>query len=357
MRDLLAERGRAAPLERAVRADHGRRVPGHEPAPAGPAGGARAREPVRGRRRVPVDLPLPPRRRADLPRAPRAAGGRRACAAWRPTSARTPELLDVLNAAFAPVLGERLPPLVAGRDRAPSDGRAAPVRSRPAGRASRPSSCSSPTRAAGRSARPQIGLAALAEQPWRRAEARLVAHRLREEVDAGRRPGDVVVLVRATASLRLFEQALEDQGLPTYVVGGRGYWSQEQVRDGTRLPRRARQPARRVRVLRRPRLAVLRRLQRRAGPARRRRPREPPRAVGRAAQAETGGADWLAGPRPRPTASGSLAFARLLRRRARAGRAARRSRRCSSARSRARATTSRSSPARAGSGGWRTCAS
>ena len=40
------------------------------------------------------------------------------------------------------------------------------------------------------------------------------------------------MLVRATASLRLLEQALEEQGLPTYVVGGRGYWSQEQVRDG-----------------------------------------------------------------------------------------------------------------------------
>ena len=69
-------------------------------------------------------------------------------------------------------------------------------------------------------------------QPWRRAEARLVAQRLRAEVDDGRRPGDIVVLVRATASLRLLEQALEEQGLPTYVVGGRGYWSQEQVRDG-----------------------------------------------------------------------------------------------------------------------------
>ena len=61
---------------------------------------------------------------------------------------------------------------------------------------------------------------------------RLLAQRLRAELDAGRRPGDVVVLVRATASLRLLEQALEDQGLATYVVGGRGYWSQEQVRDG-----------------------------------------------------------------------------------------------------------------------------
>ena len=48
----------------------------------------------------------------------------------------------------------------------------------------------------------------------------------------GRRAGDIVVLVRATASLRLLEEALEEQGLPTYVVGGRGYWSQEQVRDG-----------------------------------------------------------------------------------------------------------------------------
>ena len=40
------------------------------------------------------------------------------------------------------------------------------------------------------------------------------------------------MLVRATSSLRLLEEALEEQGLPTYVVGGRGYWSQEQVRDG-----------------------------------------------------------------------------------------------------------------------------
>ena len=62
-------RGRAAALERALRAADGRRVPGHQPAPARPARGARAGQPVRGRRRVPVDLPLPPRRRADLPRA------------------------------------------------------------------------------------------------------------------------------------------------------------------------------------------------------------------------------------------------------------------------------------------------
>ena len=79
---------------------------------------------------------------------------------------------------------------------------------------------------------PSLGLATLAQQAWRRAEARAVAHRLRAELDGGRRARDLVVLVRATTSLRLYEQALEEQGLPTYVVGGRGYWSQEQVRDG-----------------------------------------------------------------------------------------------------------------------------
>ena len=147
-----------------------------------------------------------------------------------------PELLDVLDAAFAPVFGEAFQPLVAGRPR-----EAAPVAADggelrlfdpdpPAG-APPVELLVTDTKGWDEHAG-ALGLGALAEQPWRRAEARWVAHRLREEVRAGRRPGDVVVLVRATASLRLFEQALEEQGLPTYVVGGRGYWSQEQVRDG-----------------------------------------------------------------------------------------------------------------------------
>jgi ATP-dependent helicase/nuclease subunit A len=143
------------------------------------------------------------------------------------------ELLDVLNGAFAPELGERFTPLTAG---APAPEPEGPLR------------LFDPDPAAGDApvellvtdtrgwdepdVERAVGLVALAPQPWRRAEARLVAHRLRAEVDDGRRPGDVVVLVRATASLRLLEQALEEQGLPTYVVGGRGYWSQEQVRDG-----------------------------------------------------------------------------------------------------------------------------
>ena len=77
VRDLLDDPAARAALGRAVRADHGRRVPGHEPPAARRARVARARQPVRGRRRVPVDLRLPPRRRDDLPRAAGAARRRR----------------------------------------------------------------------------------------------------------------------------------------------------------------------------------------------------------------------------------------------------------------------------------------
>lgn len=136
------------------------------------------------------------------------------------------EILDVVNAAFGPVLGAGFTPLVAGRGPEelrlfapdpPDEPRVELLVCETGGWESR---------------EPQLGLGGLAAQPWRRAEARAVAARLRAEVDGGRALHDVVVLVRATSSLRLYEQALEEQGMPTYVVGGRGYWSQEQVRDG-----------------------------------------------------------------------------------------------------------------------------
>ncbi|MBE2318459.1 UvrD-helicase domain-containing protein [Solirubrobacter sp. CPCC 204708] len=143
------------------------------------------------------------------------------------------ELLDVLNTAFAPEFGERFAPLRAGRkEPAPMDDDGA----------LRLFSLDPPTDPPVEllitdtngwdELEPRLGLAGGGDQPWRRAEARAIAHRLRTEVEGGRRAGDIVVLVRATSSLRLLEEALEEQGLPTYVVGGRGYWSQEQVRDG-----------------------------------------------------------------------------------------------------------------------------
>jgi ATP-dependent helicase/nuclease subunit A len=68
--------------------------------------------------------------------------------------------------------------------------------------------------------------------PGRAAEARMLAKRIDELVASGRyAAGDVVVLVRATTHLAAYERAIEDRGIPTYVMGGRGYWSQQQVSD------------------------------------------------------------------------------------------------------------------------------
>jgi len=44
-------------------------------------------------------------------------------------------------------------------------------------------------------------------------------------------PRDVVLLMRATTHMSFYERALEERGIPTHVVGGRGYWSQQQVAD------------------------------------------------------------------------------------------------------------------------------
>jgi ATP-dependent helicase/nuclease subunit A len=67
------------------------------------------------------------------------------------------------------------------------------------------------------------------------AEARFLAHRLRALADGGVPRGDMVVLLRAFTHVDAFEEALERAGLSPYVVGGRGYWSQQQVEDALRL--------------------------------------------------------------------------------------------------------------------------
>ncbi len=63
------------------------------------------------------------------------------------------------------------------------------------------------------------------------AEARDVAARLRELADGGVDRGEMVVLLRAFTHLDAYEDSLERAGLRPYVVGGRGYWSQQQVSD------------------------------------------------------------------------------------------------------------------------------
>ncbi len=63
------------------------------------------------------------------------------------------------------------------------------------------------------------------------AEARFLASRLRELADQGIERGAMVVLLRAFTRLDAHEDSLERAGLRPYVVGGRGYWSQQQVAD------------------------------------------------------------------------------------------------------------------------------
>ena len=63
------------------------------------------------------------------------------------------------------------------------------------------------------------------------AEARAVAARLRELAEAGVGRSEMVVLLRAFTHLDAYEDSLERAGLRPYVVGGRGYWSQQQVAD------------------------------------------------------------------------------------------------------------------------------
>jgi ATP-dependent helicase/nuclease subunit A len=125
-----------------------------------------------------------------------------------------PELLGAINAAFAAAIGEGFRPLRPGRE-----GGAAP------------------------SPEPVVELLiadkgadwagedALAA-PWRLAEARALAQRVGELIGSGAvRAGDVVVLSRAGSDLRVYERALEECGVPTYTIGGRGYWRHPQVID------------------------------------------------------------------------------------------------------------------------------
>jgi ATP-dependent helicase/nuclease subunit A len=67
---------------------------------------------------------------------------------------------------------------------------------------------------------------------WRRAEARHIAQRVRELVDAGdATPGEIVLLFAAGTDAEWYEEELRRVGLPTYRATGRGYFGQQQVVD------------------------------------------------------------------------------------------------------------------------------
>jgi len=121
-----------------------------------------------------------------------------------------PEILGVVNRTFGPLLGAGFGELLPGRLEPPQE-------------------------------EPRVellivdrgGQAEPDDRPvsWRAAEAEMLARRVRELVRAGAAPGGIVVLTRASTDMRTYEQALERHGVPTYLVGGRGYWSHPQVVD------------------------------------------------------------------------------------------------------------------------------
>jgi ATP-dependent exoDNAse (exonuclease V) beta subunit len=67
---------------------------------------------------------------------------------------------------------------------------------------------------------------------WREGEARAIATRVRELVDAGvAAPGEIVLLFAAGTDAERYEAALRAEDLPTYRATGRGYFGQQQVVD------------------------------------------------------------------------------------------------------------------------------
>jgi ATP-dependent helicase/nuclease subunit A len=145
-----------------------------------------------------------------------------------------PELIGAVNLFGAALLGDAYRPLRVGAPQTTADG--------PIGRTSDDISAHRPPG-------PAVELLLTARDGWDEegielepaidgrtplnclAEARAVAARLRELADAGVGRGEMVVLLRAFTHLDAYEDSLERAGLRPYVVGGRGYWSQQQVAD------------------------------------------------------------------------------------------------------------------------------
>jgi ATP-dependent helicase/nuclease subunit A len=67
---------------------------------------------------------------------------------------------------------------------------------------------------------------------WRRGEARAIAQRIRELIEAGdAMPGEIVLLFAAGTDAEWYEEELRALGIATYRGTGRGYFGQQQVVD------------------------------------------------------------------------------------------------------------------------------
>ena len=206
------------------------------------------------------------------------------------------EILDAIDLAFTRTWGERFEPL-----------REAPGSREPASRVDPCVELLVVDRPKGRweaaldlGAGP-FGAALQTAPPWRAAEARLLAKRVDELTGEGPYSfGDVVMLFRATTAMGFFERALEERGIPVHVVGGRGYFAQQQVVGPAPLAVRARQPAGRARGLLAARLPARRPVARRCRADRPARPSLGPRPLVGGERAGGRAAHRAAGARPAP---------------------------------------------------------
>jgi ATP-dependent helicase/nuclease subunit A len=136
------------------------------------------------------------------------------------------ELLEVTNAVFTAHFGADYTPLTAGREEAADRDSEGPLvelllTDKPGWRKDGESPDAASKASAG-----QVSVA-----PWRVAEARMLAGRIAELIDAGQaRAGEVVVLLRALGDVGIYERELEHRGLQTIAAVG-GFWDHQQVSD------------------------------------------------------------------------------------------------------------------------------
>ncbi|MEY2443163.1 MAG: hypothetical protein QOJ46_2589 [bacterium] len=130
------------------------------------------------------------------------------------------EILDVIDAAFGDVFGDAFQPLEPpDRESVADDPRVELIVVDKSGARWRDTLGEDPFRAG-------------EATDWRAVEARLLAKRIEQIAAAdGREWGEIVILLRASSDAPLYETALRDRNIPTYLAGGGGYWGQQQVAD------------------------------------------------------------------------------------------------------------------------------
>ncbi len=138
----------------------------------------------------------------------------RRAAASQPLSLRRnyrsrPEVLAAINHLFEPAFGEEFQPLTASAEFAD------PVLGHPVELLVTDKASFADT-----------------DEHWRRAEARRIAERVSQLVEAGdATPGDIVLLFAAGTDAEVYEEELRRLDLPTFRATGRGYFGQQQVVD------------------------------------------------------------------------------------------------------------------------------